>query len=161
MKLKTFYAAIFGACLAATVYAETRWLVYEDTGGAYQLNYPSTWQVLTKGTALVITSPGGPETRGVFGITPRAGGVTMDDAVKKEFDDPNRPADLVKSPARIGGLPAMKIVGSKKGDPNTRVVEYYVQNGSHQFYVLFQAPRAAMSQYTALFNGMIASIKFQ
>ena len=140
--------------------AEGTWMTYTEPGENYQINYPADWQPLTKGNALVITSPGGPEERGVFGITLRTTGLTVEAAVEKEFQDPNRAADLKKSPARIAEMPAIKVWGSKKGDPNIRVVEYYVQKGSQQYYILFQAPHAAMDQYRAVFNAMIASMKF-
>jgi hypothetical protein len=157
---------LLGICLISPVHAQmagpagTNWLTYTDPDGRYEINYPSDWQTLTKGNALVITSPGGPEERGVFGITLRAAGLTVDAAVDKEFQDPEHPADLKKSPARIGEMPATKVWGSKKGDPNIREVKYYVQNGPQQYYILFQAPHAAMDHYRAVFNAMIASMKF-
>jgi hypothetical protein len=100
------------------------------------------------------------ENRGVFGITPRARGMRIEEAVKQEFDDPNRSTDLQKAPSRIGDQPAIKVWGSKKNDPNTRMVEYYVQRGEHQYYILFQAPHASMDRYSPVFNKMIASMKF-
>jgi len=136
------------------------WRVYTDVNGDYQVNYPSNWQVLTRGNALVITSPGSGETRGVFGITPRAEGMKVEDAVKKEFDDPNRSPDLQKASSRIANQPAIKVWGAKKGNPGVRMVEYYVQKGNRQYYILFQAPRESMDRYGPVFNGMIGSLKF-
>jgi hypothetical protein len=155
----------FSILLATSVFAQpdapmSGWQTYVDNGGYYKISYPPGWQVLTKGNALVITSPGGPDERGVFGITPRAEGVTINDAVDKEFSDPNRASDLQKSASRIAGIPATKVWGSKKGDPNIRVVEYYVQSGTQQFYILFQAPHSAMTQFSPVFNSMISSMKF-
>jgi len=160
-----FYGALAAAaCLAAVAFAAppktVDWKTYVEPGGAYKINYPPGWQVLTKGHALVITSPGEPEVRGVFGITLRAGDVSMDEAVEKEFVDPDRSQDLQQSPARIADTPAIKVWGSKKGDPGTRIVEYYVQRGEHPYYILFQAPHAAMVRYSPLFNAMIGSMKF-
>lgn len=146
--------------LRAAVSTPASWLTYTDLGGYYTIRYPPEWQVLTKGNALVITSPGGPDERGVFGITPRAEGLVINEAVEKEFQDPDRSADLKKSPARIGDVPAIKVWGSKKGNPNIRMVEYYVQKGHQQFYVLFQAPHVAMDRYSPIFNAMIASMRF-
>src|ERR1700721_2331012 len=97
--------------LATSVFAAqpakltTHWPVYVDTGGFYKISYPPGWQVLTKGNALVITSPGGPDERGVFGITPRADSASIDDSVGKEFGDPDRSADLQKSPSPLAGAP--------------------------------------------------------
>ncbi len=136
------------------------WKTHVDPAGNYKINYPPGWQVLMKGKALVITSPGGPDERGVFGITLRAEGVSMDESVQKEFDDPDRSADLQQSPARIADTPAIKVWGSKKGDPSIRIVEYYVQRGDQQFYILFQAPHAAMIRYSPVFQSMIGSMKF-
>src|SRR5438552_3399056 len=79
------------------------WKTYTDIGGAYEIRYPPTWQVLSKGNALVITSPGLPEERGVFGITPRAEGTTIQESVDKEFADPTHATDLQKNPTRIAG----------------------------------------------------------
>src|SRR5262249_54869013 len=126
----------------------------------YTIDYPPNWQVLTKGNAVAITSPGDPETRGVFGITLRAEGVSAEEAVHKEFADPNHAPDLKKVPARIGGIPGIKDWGTKKGNSAIRIVEYYVQKGSQQYYILFQAPHSYMPNYTSIFNRMIASMKF-
>jgi hypothetical protein len=136
------------------------WRVFVEPGGSYKISYPPGWQVLTKGSAVVITSPGGPEERGVFGITLRGEGSTIQDSVKKEFDDPDRSSDLQQSPAKLADNPAIKVWGSKKGDASIRIVEYYVQRGDRQYYILFQAPHDAMSRYSQHFNAMIGSMKF-
>jgi hypothetical protein len=39
-------------------------------------------------------------------------------------------------------------------------VEYYVQVGEQQYYILFQAPHAAMIRYRPVFERMIASMQF-
>jgi hypothetical protein len=143
--------------------AETRpgWKTYTDSTGHYSINYPEKWQPITRGDALVISSPGEAATRGVFGITRRTGDVTAPEAVAKEFESPDRPADLQQGPAKMGDRPAIKVWGSKKGDPNIRVVEYYLQKDRHtQYYILFQAPHAMMSKYGPIFNRMIGSIQF-
>ncbi len=137
-----------------------KWHTYTDQGGFYSLNYPDGWEVLTKGNAVVIKGPGGPDNQGIFGITPRASGITIEESVKKEFSDPDRPKDLVKSMSRIANTPATKVVGSKKGNPDVKVVEYYVQIGSQDYYILFQTPRAAWSHNSDYFDGMIASMIF-
>jgi hypothetical protein len=165
MQLKNLHLLGFGLALATTASAQNLsadggWRLYEDTGGYYKVNYPATWQVLTRGNALVITSPGGPEIRGVFGITPRPEGTTVQDAVNKEFQDPEHSPDLKKAPARIANRPAVKVWGSKKGDPNIRMVEYYIEEGSQQFYILFQAPHAGMDRFGPIFEKMIATMKF-
>jgi hypothetical protein len=138
----------------------TKWLTYTDLGGFYKVNFPSSWQVLTKGNAVVITSPGGMDDRGVFGITPRAEGVTVESSIEKEFSDPDHAPDLTKYPARIANLSATKVVGSKKGNPNIRIVEYYVQRGTQQYYILFQGPRLDWATYSPVFEKMIASLHF-
>jgi hypothetical protein len=135
------------------------WMAYTSEQQDYQVNYPASWKVQGKGDAVVITSPGEPPNRGVFGITPRKGKLTSEEAVQREMSAPDRPADLVRSAARIAELPAIKVVGSKKGDPATRIVEYYVQAGLTQYYVLFQGPSAAWVQYSPTFNAMIRSLK--
>ena len=137
-----------------------KWKVYVEPGGFYKITYPPSWQVLTKGNALVITSPGGPDERGVFGITLRAPGSSMEESVEKEFADPDRSSDLQQSPARIADTPAIKVWGSKKGDSSIRIVEYYVQRDDRQYYILFQAPHHAMARYSQHFNAMIGSLKF-
>ncbi len=154
-----------GLLLASPTHANPQsagngWRLFVDIGGYYRVNYPGTWQVLTRGNALVITSPGGPEIRGVFGITPRPEGSNIQETVDKEFKDPERSPDLKQAPSRIAGRPAVKVWGSKKGDPNIRMVEYYVQEGPQQFYILFQAPHAGMTRFGPIFERMIASMKF-
>jgi hypothetical protein len=136
------------------------WQTFTDQGGFYQINYPGNWQVLSKGNAVVITSPGGPEERGVFGITPRPEGITVQESVDKEFSDPEKPSDLQKAPARLGNLPAVKVWGSSKKDPSIRIVEYYIQKGHQQYYILFQAPHVMMPKYSPVFNAMIKSMEF-
>ncbi len=145
---------------APVMAAPSGWQLYTDVGGSYQINYPPEWQAMSRGNALVIASPGSVEERGVFGITPRAEGTTIEDSVKKEFGDPDHSADLKKVASRIAGRMATKVWGSKKGDPSIRIVEYYVQDGHQQFYILFQAPHAAMAQYSPVFNTMIGSMQF-
>jgi hypothetical protein len=155
---------VFSVFLASSLFAAlpngNEWRTYVDLGGFYKINYPPGWQVLSKGNAVVITSPGDAGERGVFGITPRARGLRIEEAVEQEFSDPERSSDLQKTAARLGNQPAIKVWGSKKGDPNTRIVEYYVQRGNNQYYILFQAPHASMDRYSGVFNKMIASMKF-
>jgi len=136
------------------------WHTHIDVGGHYKIDYPDGWQILSKGNALVITSPGGPEERGVFGITQKAEGSTIQESIDKEFSDPEHSPDLQRAPAKLAGLPATKVWGSKKGDANIRMVEYYIQNDKHPYYILFQAPHAATATYSPIFNTMIGSMQF-
>lgn len=156
------FARIAGLlALTATVgSAETiSWITYTDPQGMYTINYPEGWQTKSQGRALVISSQEGSE-RGVFGITLRGEGVSKESAVEREFADPNRPEDLQKVASRIANQPAIKVWGSKKGDPSIKSVEYYVEKGTQEYYILFQAPHAAMARYSPIFNAMIASFKF-
>ena len=153
-------ASGWNSALVSAASSRVKWLDYTDQNRLYSLRVPSSWEVLSKGNAVVIASREDPAQRGVFGITLRPGGKTVEEAVEQEFQAKDRPTDLVKSPARIAGAPAVKVVGSKKGDPATRVVEYYAQNGDHQYYLLLQAPRDRWNQYNAIFYIMIRSFKF-
>jgi hypothetical protein len=160
-KFGAFLASLIlaGSSFAAPAAPKAAWLTYQEPNGAYKINYPAHWQVMTRGNALVITSPEEPESRGVFGITIRPGKSSIEDSVSKEFEDPERSQDLQQAPARLSDLPAIKVWGSKKGDQSTRIVEYYVQKGDHQFYVLFQAPHSSMPRFSPVFNAMISSFK--
>src|SRR5688572_11587351 len=93
--------SLLAACPALVPAAPDDWLTHVDMSGNYKISYPPDWSVLSKGNAVVITSPGTPEERGVFGITPRAAGLSINEAVAKEFEDPNRSSDLQKAPSRI------------------------------------------------------------
>ncbi len=148
--------------LSSWAFAQTPagWHTHIDVAGHYKIDYPSDWQVMSKGSAVIITSPGGAEERGVFGITKKAEGSSIEDSIEKEFSDPDRPSDLQKSPAKLAGVPATKVWGSKKSDPSIRVVEYYVQNGKHPYYIIFQAPHTSMTRYSPVFNAMIGSMQF-
>jgi hypothetical protein len=155
-------ALIFSAAIAtAAGPVPAGWATYNDMSGSYSIHYPPDWQVLTKGNAVVITSPGDASVRGVFGITPRAAGVSINESVDKEFSDPNRAPDLQRTPARLANIPAIKVWGSKKGNTAIRIVEYYVQIGNVQYYILFQAPHAQMQRYGPTFDKMIGSLRFQ
>jgi hypothetical protein len=136
------------------------WETFSDPGNAYKIDYPNDWHVLHKGNAVVITSPGRPEDRGVFGITLRTHAPSVEESVDKEFADPNHSRDLQKAASRLAGLPATKVWGSKKNDPNIRVVEYYLQKGDAQYYILFQAPHLEMSKFGPVFQKMIGSFQF-
>lgn len=159
MKKQTLLAIAISSILPLTAWAAS-WITYIDASGIYKITYPSSWQILTKGNAVVITSPGGPDERAIFGITRRSQGTSAEEAVGKVFSDPQRSEDLQRTHASLGGLPAIKVWGSKKGDPSMRIVEYYVQKGPDQYYILFQAPFVRTSEFKPMFDGMIASMKF-
>ncbi len=134
---------------------------YAHPEGYFHLNYPANWQVNAKDNAMIMKSAGLGGDRGVFGIVRRDDSVSNEDAVTKEFQAPNRPADLVKTPSQVAGMPATKVVGSGKEDPNNRMVEYYVQNpNGHQYYILMMAPRNEWKRYTVAFSTMLNSLSF-
>ncbi len=157
MKLGLLLSTIL---LSTTAGAQTlTWKTYSDPQGAYTVNYPEGWETMTQGKALVIRSVDAAE-RGIFGITLRTEGTSKEAAVERQFADPEHAQDLQKAPARIADQPAIKVWGSKKGDPHIRSVEYYIEKDGQQYYILFQAPHTAMARYSPVFNAMISSLKF-
>lgn len=135
---------------------------YSDSQGRYQMNYPETWQISAKEGAVLVRSSRGPD-GGVFGIMCRPDDRPNSQAIKKELKAKDRPADLTQAPARVGGLPATKLIGSKKNDPATKMVEYYIQNPAtgHQFYVLLMAPKDQWSRYSPTFGSILNSLSLQ
>jgi predicted Zn-dependent protease len=133
--------------------------VYMHPEGQYKFRYPEGWQVNTKDNAMIVKSPGDV---GVFGIVRRPDDQPNKEAVKKEFQASDRPADLTQTPANVAGLSATKVIGSKKDDPYTRMVEYYVQSRKtgHQYYILLMAPQNQWNRYSISFNNMMHTLSF-
>src|ERR1035438_1110230 len=134
-----------GLCIAVRGWSDpmptrpSKMMDYAQPQGLYRFRYPSSWKVSENEKALLIKSPGDPGLIGVFGIVRIADTTSIHDAVLNEFKQ--RPADLTQSDATVAGLHATKLVGPKKGDPSTKMVEYYIElpNGK-KYYVLLMAP---------------------
>jgi hypothetical protein len=134
--------------------------LYMHPEGFYTVRYPASWRVNAKENAMLVKS-NGTSRFGVFGIVRRDDSNPNEEAVKHELAAPNRPADLTEMPARVAGLPATKIVGSAKENPDNRMVEYYVQHpDGRQYYILMMAPRNQWNQYNVAFNSMLQSLSF-
>jgi hypothetical protein len=132
---------------------------YAHPMGLYQLRYPSGWQLNSNDTAMIVKSTHGD--RAVFGIVRRPETETNEAAIEREFSANNRPADLTRASARVAGLPATKVIGSSKEDPNNKMVEYYVQHpNGRSYYVLMMAPRQEWNRYAGTFNSILQNLSF-
>ena len=132
--------------------------LYRNPEGLYTFRYPSRWQVNAKDGAMIVKSPG---SAGVFGIVRRPDDQPNEQAVNRLLVAPNRPQDLTLTPARLAGISATKLIGSKKEDPYIRTVEYYLQHpNGHQYYILLQAPRNEWNKYSIAFGSMLRTLSF-
>jgi hypothetical protein len=132
---------------------------YTHPEGLYALHYPADWRVNANDNAVIVKSAGEHLNRGVFGIGRRPDDQPNDEAVAWEFKAPGRPKDLRKMPTRVAGLPATKVIGSNREEPNNQMVEYYVQGtGGHQYYILMMAPRDEWKRYSGSFSSMLRSL---
>jgi hypothetical protein len=132
---------------------------YSHPDGMYALHYPADWRVNANDSALLVHSRGENLNRGVFGIVRRPDDQPNEDAVAREFHAADRPTDLTLEQAQVAGLPATKLIGSNREDPNNQMVEYYVQGtGGHQYYILLMAPRDEWKRYSVSFDGMLRSL---
>ena len=132
--------------------------LYQHPEGLYKFRYPSTWQVNATESAMVIKSP---DDVGVMGIVQRPDDQPNDEAVSKELQVSDRPTELKQASARVAGLAATKLIGSKKDDPYTKTVEYYLQHpNGHQYYILLMAPQRDWNRYNVAFGSMLRTLSF-
>jgi hypothetical protein len=130
--------------------------VYSQPEGLYKFKYPTGWQINARENAMIVKSPGD---TGVFGIVRRPDDQPNEEAVAREFNASDRPSNLTQYPSKIAGMRATKVVGSKKDDPYTRMVEYYVQHpNGHQYYILMMAPQLEWARYSKSFGSMLGSL---
>jgi hypothetical protein len=132
---------------------------YDNPEGLYKLRYPANWRVNAHDNAMVMKSSNRAGQPVVFGIVRRNESLPNEDALLKEFNSPNRPADMVRMPARVAGLPATKVIGSDKNNPDNRLVEYYVQHpNGREYYIMLMAPRNQWAHYASTFNTMLTTL---
>ena len=134
---------------------------YLHPNGLYRLRRPAHWKVTANDNAMVMQSSGKNGRRGVFGIMRRPEDPPNEEAVTREFQALDKPADLTQTSARVAGMRAIKVMGTNKENPDNRMVEYYVQNfNGQQYYILMMAPRDQWQDYAGKFNAMLASLSF-
>jgi hypothetical protein len=133
-------------------------LSYTHPEGNYELRYPRSWRITARDNAMIAKVNHG---EGVFGILRRPDDQPNEEAIDRELQSQSEPGAIRKVSARVAGMPATKLIGPGKEDPNTRMVEYYVQNfDGKQYYVLLKAPRAQWDRYNAAFTKMLSNLTF-
>jgi hypothetical protein len=134
---------------------------YAHPEGLYAIRYPASWDMRVRKDAMILRSSGSRGSHGMFGIMRRSDDQSIDEAVMREFEAADRPADFKKRPAKVAGMPATKLLHSSKEDPDARVVEYYLENmNGEQFYILMVAPRKEWARYNIPFTAMLRSLRF-
>jgi hypothetical protein len=133
--------------------------MYLHPGGLYAVRYPASWEINAKDNAMVMRSQARNGAHAVFGVVHRSESPSNEESVKHEFEAADKPGDLIRGEARVAGHHAIKVTGTSKDDPLSRMVEYYVDSANgHQYYILMKAPREDWNRYNMAFSAMIRSL---
>jgi hypothetical protein len=135
---------------------------YIHPQGLYRLRYPAEWKINASDSAMIIKSPGANGNMGVFGIRLLSGHQTLQEAIDKEIKRQGNTMGYETTSTQVAGLPATKLVGSKNDDPDTRMVEYFLQQpNGHLYYIMLMAPASSWDHFAGAFYTIMRTLSFE
>jgi len=140
---------------------QAKWLPYHSEALQFALKYPAAWSVREKENAVAFNSPQTASSHAAMGILKSSQkDLTIDQAADSEAQEAGNPKDWIRTPARVDGRRAIKIVSPRKQDPQSRRVEYYVEGAEGYYLIQCLAPQNEWATYSPLFTTMITTFHF-
>ncbi len=140
--------------------AKTRWVTFNSNVLNVQVSVPDDWMPAKSPKALAFHTDdltGG--TAGI-GILKSTSNDKIEELADKEFEREGRPADWVRSNARLDGMRAIKIVGLVANNAERKMVQYFVETPKGNYLVQCQATADRWTTFGPIFATMLSKIKF-
>jgi hypothetical protein len=145
---------------AAQVPAKARWVSFKSTLLDIQVSVPSDWKPIKIPKALAFHADDLAGGTAAVGILKSDQSGTIEQEADTQFESEGRPADWVRSNARIDGMRAIKIVGLVAKNPERKMVHYYIETPKGNYLVQCQATADRWSTYGPVFATILSKLKF-
>src|SRR5207245_2197121 len=106
---------------AAQAAPKVRWAAYKSNALSLQVSVPADWTPAKIPNALAFRYndlAGG--TAGIGIMRSSQNRMSIEEAADKEFTQEGRPSDWVRTPARVSGMRAIKMVGTSHKNPDQK-----------------------------------------
>jgi len=138
-----------------------RWASYKSNLLNIQVTVPAEWTPAKIPNALAFRYDDQAGGTAAIGIMKSAQtGATIEAAADREFEREGRPADWVRTPARVSGMRAIKIVGTLPKNPDRRIVHYYVEAPLGTYLIQCQASLGQWSTFGPIFAQILTKLTF-
>ena len=141
--------------------AKTRWASYKSNLLNIQVTVPAEWTPAKIPNALAFRyddQAGGTAAIGIMKST--QSGATIETAADQEFQQEGSPADWVRTPARVSGMRAIKIVGTSPKNPDRKIVYYYVEAPQGTYLIQCQASLDRWTTFGPIFSEILTKLTF-
>ena len=154
-------ALVLAVVSATTCAGAARWVAYKSNLLNLQVSVPADWKPAKIPKALAFRYDdlvGG--TAGIGILKSSQNEKSIEQAAEQEFIREGRPADWVRSPARVDGRRAIKMVGTDPKNPDRKIVHYYIATTQGNYLVQCQASAAQWSTFSPIFTTILMKLKF-
>jgi hypothetical protein len=138
-----------------------RWTTYKSNLLSLRVSVPAEWTPVKIPKALAFRyedQAGG--TAGVGIMKSDQSGQSIEEAADHQFQNEGSPPDWVRSPARVGGMRAIKIVGLDPKNPDRKIVHYYIEAPLGTYLIQCQASSHRWSTFGPLFAAILTKLTF-
>lgn len=152
---------IVGAGLAVHASPKAHWVAFKSNLLNLQVSVPSDWKPVKTPNALAFRYEGLEGSKAGIGIlkSSQTEG-SINSAADAEFQRAGSPTGWTRTPARVDGMRAVKIVGVDTINPEMKFVHYYIDTAQGMYLVQCQAPAAQWSTYSPIFAAVLDRVKF-
>jgi hypothetical protein len=140
--------------------AKTPWLSYKSNLLNVQVSVPSDWKPVKIPKALAFHADDLSGGTAAIGILKSDQTGSIEEAADKQFEREGRPPDWVRSPARVDGMRAIKIVGMVGNSSNRKMVHYFIETPQGNYLVQCQATADRWSTFGPIFSTILSKLKF-
>lgn len=161
---RTIRAGALLACTAvlcgAQPVSKTRWLSYKSNLLNVQVSVPADWKPVKIPKALAFRADDLAGGTAAIGILKSDQSGSIEAAADQQFEREGKPADWVRSPARVNGMRAIKIVGLVANHPDRKMVHYFIETPQGNYLVQCQATADHWSTFGPIFATILSKLKF-
>ncbi len=140
--------------------AKVRWMAYKSNLLHIQVSVPADWKPVKIPKALAFHADDLAGGTAAIGILKSDQTGKIEELADQQFDREGRPADWVRSTAKVDGMRAIKLVGILPKSPDRKMVHYYVETPQGNYLIQCQATADRWSTFGPIFATILSKLKF-
>ena len=140
--------------------AKAGWVSYKSSDLNLQVSVPQDWKPVKVPKALAFHADDLTGGTAAVGILKSDHAGSIEETADQQFEREGRPADWVRSNARVDGMRAIKIVGTVANNPDRRMVHYYIETPQGNYLVQCQATADHWPTFGPIFATILTKLKF-
>jgi hypothetical protein len=140
---------------------KVHWVAFKSNLLNLQVSVPSDWKPVKAPNALAFRYEALDGAKAGIGLlkSSKTDG-SIESTADADFQRAGNASDWTRTPARVDGMRAIKIVGTDAANSGNKFVHYYIDTPKGMYLVQCQAPADQWATYSPIFTAVLAHVKF-